>query len=401
MSRCMAALRPTEWIEPKVGEFLHSLPADRPVLVACSGGADSVFLTLALLAWFDGDSSRLAIGHFNHGLRGAESDGDETYVREMAEALGIRFLSGRAEESLTRDEAALRKARYNWLSIAYKSVKAGGLALGQHADDLVESLLMGIFTGSGPSGLASPMPMRQFPDGEVRLRPLLRLKREQILKTLTSLGISWREDRSNADPAYTRNWLRQAVVPQLRERFPQDIHAAASRTRQLMEEVLEALDAQVRSLTLDTTDPQRLDTSTLTGQPVGLVRRAFLGWWMRHHAVQLLATGLVDGVVQQISAGRPGRAVDRFVLGWDRVLWLVDSGGEAVIAWRTGSHWDWQAGPLFLPDGGILHGQLRTWLAGESPYTVADPAREAWLSGVEGPIEVRPWEPGDRYQPLG
>ncbi len=409
ISRCFSALRPAEWIDPKVSAFLRSLEADRTLLIACSGGADSVFLSLAMRALFPDDPQRLVIAHFNHQLRGAESDGDQAFVEEMAAGLGLRCLAGRPKAPLESDEALLREARYGWLGEAYESERAAGLAVGHHADDLLESLLMGVLTGSGPSGLASPMPVRRFSDGQVRLRPLLGLTRERIHRTLRSLGVPWREDRSNADPAHTRNWLRLEIIPRLAGRIPQDLHVAAQRTRELQEECLEALDASILRLGIDFSDPDFLDTSSLKKEPAGLVRRAFMAWWMRWHAADLLPKAVVDQVLGVIQSGREGEAVTlpgeavappRYLrMGTGNRLSLESP--PVPLSWPAGCHWSGESGPLFLPDGSSLRLQVVPLGPEDTRYRRADPRREAWLEGVAGPLYIRQWQAGDRYQPLG
>jgi len=409
ISRCFASLRPAEWIEPKVSAFLKSLEPDRPLLIACSGGADSVFLTLAMLALFSEQPKRLVSVHFNHQVRGAESDADRAFVEEMAASLGLRCLCGRPEAPLKPDEASLREARYAWMGRAYESEKAGGLVLGQHADDLLESLLMGILSGSGPSGLASPMPVRRFSDGQVRLRPLLGIPRERIQRTLRSLGVPWREDHTNADPAHTRNWLRMEIIPRLAERIPQDLHATAHRTRELQEEVIDALDERIRQIGIDITDPESLDTTRLREEPAGLVRRAFMGWWMRWHPVEVLPKGVVDQVLVLIQSGVNGEAVNlpQEEDSAQRCLRMGPGNGLLLVirpstaAWQAGCHWAGDSGPLFLPDGSCLRMREVPMGPNEAAYQRADPWQEAWLEGVKGTLHVRQWQPGDRYQPLG
>lgn len=401
------ALRPAEWLHPQVLAFLRDAPSSRPLLVACSGGPDSVFLTLALCSLFAKDLQRLRLCHFNHGLRGAESDADEGFVRQIANELEIPFEAGRPEQPLQADEASLRAARYAWLDTLYQRHGAAAIALGQHADDLLESMLMGLFTGSGPSGLASPMPVRRFADGHVRIRPLLGIKREQIVRSLGGLEIPWREDPSNADTAYTRNWIRAELIPLLRDHFPQDIHAGVLRTRSLMEEHLDFVDAAVRNLEIDNSDPELIEIEHLKENSPALIRRLLMGWWLRHYPDSRLPKDAADQAVRAILSGDPavipiGRIQDEY-----RVLELAD--GRLRMRserpsnqpfWAAGAHWHVAAGELFLPDGAVLSGAVESVATGK-PYLDAEPEREAWLSGVDGPLFVRQWQAGDRYRPLG
>ena len=394
--------------------FLKGLPFGQPVLVACSGGADSVFLTLVLEAFFHDQPERLRLLHFNHGIRGADADGDADFVVELANGIGCSCRVGHPPHQLDIDEACLRAARYEWFGQVYKEVGAGALALGQHADDLLESQVMGLLSGSGPAGLASPMPIRQFPDGQVRIRPVLGMRREQITAILEEESIPYRTDSTNEDTSYTRNWLRKSVIPVLKERFPQDIHAASARSRILMEEAVMALDEAIGGLDLDLSDPSGFDWTRLAERPPGLVRRAVMAWWLRHYPTDSLPTRPLDELVAAISSGgtgkiipvgRLGKAVKSsqvIVLDEDKYLSIRPERTAEPPSWMASCHWHWPAGPLFLPNGACLLARSASWpKGGPMPYQQANPATEAWLCGIHGPLLVRQWQSGDRYQPLG
>ena len=400
------ALRPTQWVDRRALACLGEIPREVPVLIACSGGADSVFLTLTLCALFPERSTRLLLGHFNHGLRGIAADEDAGFVQGLGSGLGIPVEQGRAEDPLSPDEDSLRRARYHWLVQAYHRLGAGALALGHHADDGIESLLMAALSGSGPSGLASPLPVNRFADGHVRVRPLLALKREQIERTLRSIDVDWREDASNRDPHYLRNWLRREVVPVLKDRWPQDIHSAAALTRLRQEECLELLDEAVQKLALDTSDPHRLPVAALRGRPKILSRRFLTGWWLRHHAGRIFDRSVLDPLVEAIHAGTA--ASFPMVEGW---VLILDGEGHLQLQPEKASPpepfpfavtWQCLSGPLFLPDGACLRAE---WVDRDSllekPYRHADPRHEAWLAGVGPSLRVRRWQAGDRYRPLG
>jgi tRNA(Ile)-lysidine synthase len=353
------------------------------------------------------DPARLRVCHFNHGLRGAESDADEAFVRAMAEGLGLPFESGRPQQPLETDEASLRAARYGWLGEVYRRSGACAIALGHHGDDLLESMLMGLFSGSGPAGMATPMPVKRFADGHVRIRPLLGLKREQIERSLQSLAIPWREDSSNADSAYTRNWVRMELLPQLRSRFPQDIFSGAQRTRTLMQESLDALDAVARALAIDISDPEVVDLNRLKDSEPAIARRLLMAWWLRHYPDLRLPADAADQLVPAICSGREtvvsiGRMADDSLQVLELTAGFLRLGDERKASpqpWPT-AHWLPAAGPLFLPDGSLLSAGEQV-LAGDQPYLDADPVREAWLAGTGAVLQVRGWQAGDRYRPLG
>lgn len=397
-------------------EFLDSLPESQPVLVACSGGADSVFLVLALLSRLKASQSRLHLLHFNHCLREDASDGDEAFVADMANALGLPFHAGSNKSPVPSnnndklpvplDEHSLRSARYGWMESLYRDLGAGALCLGHHADDLIESQLMALFSGSGPAGMAAPLPVKRFADAHVRVRPLLGLRRKKIEKYLTAIQAPWRTDESNSDTAYTRNWIRHQLVPSLRVGFPQNIYAASAHTQRLMKESVEAIDAFLDELSLDFANSLRIDLAPLLGKPRALVRRAILSWWMRHHPDQRLEAPVIEGLLDAFCAHRADKACS---IGKETVLVLESATlhlrperprlpGE----WPAGANWFWAAGSLYLPDGSFLTARLVGWGSNSPPpYKQADPSSEAWLAEWDSCLEVRQWQAGDRYQPLG
>jgi len=393
--------------DPQAWGFMLALPPRQPLLAACSGGADSVFLVLLLLARLPAAAGRLHVVHFHHGLRGADADADAAFVADMATGLGLPFLLGRPDQPLAADEAVLRAARYAWMEQIYREHAAGGLCLGHHADDLLESQLMALLSGNGPAGLASPAPVKRFADGHVRLRPLLGLRRGRIEQSLRAAGIAWREDPSNRDPRHTRNWLRAQIMPLLKARFPQDVYAATARTRLLMEEAVVALDDAADRLRMDFSDPDRLDARALRGQPRAVARRSVLAWWLRHRPQRRLPAAALDRLLDHLQ-GDPGLGV--VAVGSGQVLQL-DAGGclrlqpempRVPPAWPAAACWHWPAGPLYLPEGGMLRGlAVCAPTAAEPPWRHADPRREAWLDGAPDTLLVRQWRPGDRYRPLG
>ena len=394
-------------LEPQVESAIASIPVTRPLLLACSGGADSVFLVLALLARFPDRRKHWQVLHYNHGLRGRSSEEDAGFVEELARDLGLAFFLGSPQAPLEAGEAALRSARYAWMEEVYVASGAGGLCLGHHADDLLENQLMALLSGSGPAGLGAPLPVKRFANGHVRIRPLLRLRRRFILQTLTGLGIPWREDATNQEPAFTRNWIRKEILPLLKSRFPQDIFAGSQRTRDLMTESVEAFDALLEEAGLDDSHPEQMDFGKLLPAPRALLRRAFMSWWLRHHAAFQLGKPALEAVLDRIMGGERGNPVSigqgfllimtsRTELCWKRESALVPE------HWTAGCHWSWSSGPLFLPDGARLEGEWVEWSSSDPPpYQRANPETEAWLCDPVQPLFVRQWQPGDRYQPLG
>lgn len=199
----------------------NALDEERGVLVCVSGGADSVCLMHAMLSLFGG---RVRVCHFNHLLRGGESDGDERFVREMCAAAGTDFVSGSgdvaafaAENGIGTEDAA-RRMRYDF----FRSVAGDSyIATAHTADDQLETILLRIARGTGLRGLGGIPPVR----GSI-IRPLLGVTRAEVEDYLSRNSLSYRTDSTNLTDDYARNLIRHRVIPALREVNPKcAVHA--------------------------------------------------------------------------------------------------------------------------------------------------------------------------------
>ncbi len=196
------------------------------VVIGCSGGADSVALVQALSEIRASAKVQpfatgfLVVAHFNHGLRGHESDGDQRFVAELAGRLGVAFHTAQAGGGKS-DEASLRSTRMAFLVATAKATGCRYLALAHSADDNVETVLHHLMRGTGPSGLAGIPPMRSIDDDLVLARPMLGLRRHAIRDYLRLIGQPWREDASNAESVYQRNWIRNELLPMIELRYPE------------------------------------------------------------------------------------------------------------------------------------------------------------------------------------
>lgn len=205
---------------------------DVGVVVGCSGGADSVALLAALRRLSSAGEpvgaprGFLVAAHFNHRLRGKESDSDEAFVAELAEQFGVRFRRGEAQTPAA-DEASMRTARENFLRRVAEASGARYIAVAHSADDNVETMLHHLMRGTGPAGLAGIAPHRGAGEDVVLVRPLLGVRRTLIRDALRSIGQRWREDSSNLDPSYRRNWIRRELIPLIESEYPLAIDAMA------------------------------------------------------------------------------------------------------------------------------------------------------------------------------
>src|SRR6056297_938013 len=228
-----------------------------PTLVAVSGGADSVALLRAMVdrrAEGPGNAE-LHVAHFHHGIRGAAADGDVEFVQQLAAALQLPVTIGHIDEQaempdrrtqrLATDEATLRSGRYRSLGSLAHRLGARYVVTGHTSDDNVETLLHQLFRGTGPAGLAAMPWHRTLVEDVLLIRPLLRVPGETLRGALRELGQAWREDGSNSQSHYKRNWLRHELLPLIESRYP----GAASRIAATIEQqrrVLEVIEQQAQ-----------------------------------------------------------------------------------------------------------------------------------------------------------
>ncbi|MGN1005519.1 MAG: tRNA lysidine(34) synthetase TilS [Aristaeellaceae bacterium] len=202
------------------------------VLVALSGGADSV----ALLHLLDRNRTaydlHLTAAHLHHGIRGCDADDDAALCRNLCAGLGIRLIEGRVDvPQLARErgqglEEAARDARYAFLRQARADCGADVIALAHHLDDQAETVLMHLLRGAGPEGICG---MRRM-QGEL-YRPLLEVRKSALMQFLEDAGIPWREDATNAAADNPRNALRLNVLPEIEKSYPSAAEAIARYAR--------------------------------------------------------------------------------------------------------------------------------------------------------------------------
>jgi tRNA(Ile)-lysidine synthase len=206
------------------------------VLVAVSGGIDSVSLCRGLAELAEEEALKLSIGHVNHGLRGEASEADQRAVEALGAGLGLAVetarvdpgaqRSGRSSRDRPTPQEAARSVRYQALRAMAERAGAARIATAHHADDQVETVLLRLLRGTGPDGLGG-IPERS-PDG-VLVRPLLGVPRAEIERFARERRLSWREDASNQGPRYARNRLRHRWLPGLARDFnPRLLRAIAN-----------------------------------------------------------------------------------------------------------------------------------------------------------------------------
>lgn len=202
-------------IEHAVAAFEPGLP----LAVAFSGGADSTALLLACARRWPG---RVQAFHVHHGLQAA-ADGFEAHCRTLCTELKVPFSARRVDARHATGESpedAARRARYASLAALAREAGVRDIALGHHADDQAETILLALSRGAGLSGL-SAMPSQARRDGLNYHRPFLQLPAAEIRAWLRAQGLAWIDDPTNGDARYTRNRIRGVLLPALDQVFPQ------------------------------------------------------------------------------------------------------------------------------------------------------------------------------------
>lgn len=285
--------------------------------VAFSGGADSLALLLLLWAHWPERRGGLVALHFNHRMRGRESDTDEKFCRRVCAALGVRLRVGRwPGRHPGASEAEARAVRHGFFARAMKRRRCRALWLAHQQDDIAESMLMRLARGSGTGGLAAPRPVQLAGDGRAHLRPLLTLKKAGLVAALRRAGATWREDSSNAHGAHFRNRIRRDVLPAWGRAAGRDALAGAALSRERLEEDEQALEAWVDLLAPLGRD-RRLDLRALAGRPRALLRRALHRWLLAQRqptdlsrqGFEVLLAAVERGQPTRFSLGRKGFAV--------------------------------------------------------------------------------------------
>jgi tRNA(Ile)-lysidine synthase len=345
-------------VEPSVAT---GLPSDATVLIACSGGPDSVALAAAAVRV----NVRCAIAHVDHGLR-PESGQEGERVRELARALGVPFFLKKIHGLNTAEaglEAAARKARYDALVELAREASAAFVATAHTRTDLAETVLLRLLRGAGPGSLAAVRRRRALAGSIELCRPLLEVPRAATVAYCRQRGLEWVDDPHNVDPARARARIR-ALWPALQELNPRLEEALAGAARTLAEEdqLLEALARRGAHL-----------------HPV-LQRRALL-----------------------LAANEAGLRPERDHL--EAILRLLDRGEGAL---------DVPGGRVevrFLPHRGAQSPLPEVAVPGPGRYEWGARVLEVVASGGDGvTIDVRrapfPWtlrgrRPGDRFRPAG
>ena len=290
------------------------LPRGGRILCALSGGADSVALLHLLLDLQGFEELVVAgVGHYNHGLRAADSDGDEEFCRALATTLGLDFQAGRGDvRAMARSqkrsiEDAARAARYAFLDEAAARVSAVAVAVGHTADDQAETFLLRLIRGAGTRGLGSIRPK-----AGIVVRPLIDVRRADLRAHAESRGLLHREDATNLDLAIPRNRVRHELIPYLEREFSAGIVEVLAREAASAQEDQEKLQADAIDLAgsiVLTNEPITVDAEALSRLHPALAARVALDVLRKLEGRRFIGFDQVKRFLEFAAAAAPGSAL--------------------------------------------------------------------------------------------
>lgn len=402
---------PLEKLHPEVVDFLFK-HIDEHWGIACSGGADSLSLLLLIYRSFFDKVKGLHVFHYNHKLRGEESDGEEEFVRTCVKDLQLPLIVGEGN-GLTKDrsEESLRKNRHQFFNESLKAMGGRILLMGHQRDDVAETMLMRLARGSGTGGLCAPRPVNVLKEGKIHVRPLLNIGKSFLLEKLEKEGISWCKDSSNESEYYFRNRVRRNVLPEWETACVSNFWKGIERSRALLEEDDSALEYCLKSIigSLELIKGSPFQMSVFKGKPKALYRR-FLHQWLYVNGIynHLNALGftklldkIIDGADIRISVGN-----DQEIIFNQGLLILKNLKNDAI---------DWQFTEKVIEPGLSIALANHRFLEAEE-LNLTNELKNNIFDGEINPdyqvylnyddklnlnLIVRSWYEGDRYRALG
>jgi len=367
-------------------QALEVPPTCRRVLVAVSGGPDSLALLHLLHDTRPVHGLEAVVAHVDHGIH-PESAAVARRVVQQAELLGWPVLVGRLALGAGTSETRARTARHEWLERARRAEGADAIVLAHHRDDQVETVLLRILAGSGPAGLAGMLPRR----GRL-LRPLLGFRRAELGQYLAARGVAAWADPANDDPAHRRSWVRTQLLPRMADGAPDlgerllQLAAQARGNRHAWDaalEVIPGLDPRV--------EPARISVAALP-----------LAGYDSDLAIALLqAAARRVGCV--LGPRRGGRLLGLLRGGQSGRVLELGAGWRAELSFgRVGLYHIRNAPPVL--ELGPLPGEARwgEWLVRWTREPAPAPSRDGWTAWFIGQeAVVRGPRAGDRLRPLG
>ena len=363
------------------------------VLLAVSGGLDSV----AMAELFHRAGLSFAIAHVDFNLRGLESDADALFVKNKADAYGVPFhlirfdTAAVAQERGISIQMAARDLRYGWFAQLLQQHGYPCVATAHHLNDMLETMLLNLTRGTGLAGLHGIAPRQSN-----LVRPLLFATREQIATYADAQKLTYREDSSNADDKYARNRIRHQVVPVLTDLNPglwQTLPRTVDKLRAAETLMQQQLTRDWQEIAKQTGNQTLLPRDKLLALSETLFE---LGEWFKPVGFSADQTARMLDCLSQPIGQTFTSATHRVTHERNGLLLEPLSAPASYEVTLT----QWPREPVYLPNGGMLTMDL---IKKTEPFKSASNPAIACLDAdrLLFPLIIRPWQPGDRFRPLG
>ncbi|MBQ3427182.1 MAG: tRNA lysidine(34) synthetase TilS [Clostridia bacterium] len=373
----------------------HGMLPMRSVLVGLSGGADSAALAHILYALSDKYGFAVYAAHVNHGLRGVAADADEEFSRGFAESLGIPFFSLRADvraEAARRgvsEELAGRSVRYDFFDRLAQEHGIERVATAHHKNDNAETILMNLMRGSGISGLCG-IP---YTRGRI-IRPMLDVSRAEIEGYCAGNGIRYVTDATNLETVYTRNRVRNVLIPLMEKEFNPSVVDTITSNARLIARDEDFLNSAAEAAYTDTVKDGAADAAKLAELHTALALRVARRMIGEVTEIADVPQTAAESVLALAKGGRTGARVD-IVRGAYAVMEYGMIRIKEGVPEKTEFEYKLRLGEkLYIPELGV------TVLAEECDGMSRDGA-EYFGAAPDADIRVRSRRVGDRFRPWG
>ena len=392
-------------IEQNILKFIddnHLIDIGDKILVALSGGADSVFLISFLLKYKKRLGVDLSAFHLNHKLRGKNSDRDEKFCKEFCSERKIEFISvskdvkSYAEKNKISVEEAGREIRYSELNKAAKKNNCSKISTAHNSSDNVETILLNFFKGTGLKGMVG-IPVKR---GNI-IRPILSLNSDEIRKYLKQNKIPFRVDESNLSSDYERNFLRNEVIPKLKERLSTRLEEKIGNTSKIIFDINLFVEKQIEpiqkkavrfdgnKLKLNSKEIAKLDKSLVSIFLKDVIENNF--------DIELSSENIYSLIdLMNIQTGKSVRLKENIVASKERNEIII---GEKLYSLNENAVYTIKVGEKIK----VYNNTISILKVSRKNIKLTSDKSVEFISGdsVAEEFQIRRWKSGDKFYPIG
>lgn len=355
------------------------------LLLAVSGGVDSVFLSHILHKL----GYTFSIAHCNFGLRGSESDEDEEFVTDLARQLGVEYhvKSFQIDSQSDSVQARARELRYNWFNEISQAFQFDKILTAHHKGDVAETVLINLGRGTGLEGLHGILPE----NNRNIVRPLLSISKTEIRNFCVANNIQFREDSSNKSNDYIRNSIRNNVIPELKNIYPQFEESVYKSTLRIQE--LESLFKELSNNYWNEISTEKNGNTIIHLKELSTIKNksSYLFYALQNHGF------VKSDIVSILNSDTSGKRIESadFILYRDREELILTSKesffNQEIKIKVQNKTWDFP--------GGVL----KVTVDADLPDISKIESNEVYLDAdrLNFPLTLRRWRQGDKFKPLG